>query len=279
LHEANVNLLLLLLGVLPPATAELGSIARYDVAVGAAGPVRAMEDAGVPRDAGAALDAALSCRVDMHAALKEGDRISLWVGGDGDLLGGTLAMRGRALSFARYEGALAPRGYYDDRGLSLAGPLRARPVALGTVTSRFGDRFHPLRGARSRHTGVDYGIPLETSVFAAGDGVVKERGQSAAAGNYIKLAHARGYESWYLHLARFEPGTVRGSRVVKGQPIARSGSTGRSTGPHVHYELRLAGIPVDPAQMTPTADVALGPVALKEHRAFLRTLEEMEAQR
>lgn len=252
------------------------AIRRVDVSVAQDGLSRALSDAGV---ASAALDAALLTRVDVYVAAGNGRSLTVWLAEDGDLVGAQVHVGQAPLVAALYSGPLAPTGFYDERGLSLSGPLRSRPVELSRVTSTFGQRFDPINGASRVHRGVDYAVPIGSEVLAAGLGRVKARGSSAAAGNFIKLAHAGGFESWYLHLDRFGEGTEVGALVTQNQVIARSGNTGRSTGPHVHYELHLAGEALDPQRTMPIPDVALGPLALRQHRAFIKQLKAMEATR
>jgi murein DD-endopeptidase MepM/ murein hydrolase activator NlpD len=249
---------------------------RYDVTVGSDGVRAAFNAQHVPTSALDRVDAALTGRIDIYA-LTPGAIVVVWLDSRDDLVAVRVPRAHGALLAARYDGALAPAGFFDDRGFSLRGPLRARPVYLSHVTSRFGQRFDPITGVDDVHHGVDYAVPIGTEVFAAGVGRVKARGTSASAGNFIKLAHAGGYESWYLHLDSFAPGTDVGSVVGQNDVIARSGNTGRSTGPHLHYELRLAGIAVDPQRTMPIPDAALGPLALREHQAFIQHLKAMTA--
>lgn len=263
----------------PPAI-----IRRFDVVVGRDGIGRALLDAGVSGDArGAvgvlvALDEALLMRADIYAVASEGKPFSLWLDEGQQLVGVRVEVAGALLVAARYRAALAPAGFYDDRGFSLARPLRARPVDLSLVTSRFGERFDPVTAAASSHRGVDYAVAIGTAVLAAGDGRVKACGTSNRAGNFLKLEHVGGFESVYLHLDSFA-GTHVGAVIAQHQVIARGGNTGRSTVPHVHYELHVAGEALDPQRTTPIPDAALGPLALRQHRAFIKNLQALEATR
>jgi murein DD-endopeptidase MepM/ murein hydrolase activator NlpD len=253
-------------------------VRRVDIVVGWRGIAAATTEAGLTSSVLDALDAALTTRLDVYA-LRAPATLTVWLDEPGDLVAVRVPLGSGRLFAARYDGGLAPAGFYDERGLSLAGPLRSRPVRLSHVTSRFGQRFDPITGVDDVHHGVDYAVPVGTEVFAAGDGRVKAVGTSESAGNFIKLAHAGGFESWYLHLDSFAAGTELGGLVRQGQLIARSGNTGRSTGPHVHYELHLAGVALDPERTMPIPETALGPLALREHRAFIQQLTAMEAMR
>ena len=136
---------------------------------------------------------------------------------------------------ARAAQALMNGGAY-----ALAWPL---PESVH-ITSPFGYREHPLLGGRKLHAGVDLGTPVGTAVHAAGAGVVRRAGHDASNGNVVVLDHGRGVVTIYCH--NDELLVHDGQKIDRGQLIARSGNTGRSTGPHLHYQLDLAGAPVDP---------------------------------
>lgn len=248
-------------------------VARVDLTIAPSGLVETMRDADLPASLVDEVDDAFVWRVDLFAHLRAGDAASVWHR-DGKLVAASVPLHGDAFIVARYDGELAPVGFYDEDGLGMTSALRSRPVDLGRITSRFGQRFDVFTGAAGFHRGVDYGVPVGTPVVAVGAARVKSVGRSTSAGNFIKLAHAGGYESAYLHLDRIDvaKGDIVGANVV----IARSGNTGRSTGPHVHYELRLAGIALDPLATMPSSTVALGPLARREHLAFIKHLQQME---
>lgn len=174
----------------------------------------------------------------------------------------------------RYDGTVSPRGWYDDKGRSLDGPLRARPVALARVTSGYGSRHHPITGTETRHTGVDYGADIGTPVLAVGDGTVREASSSKTAGTFLKLTHADGWESWYLHLN--DIAVKKGDTVKQGNLIAHTGNTGASTGPHLHFELRIINIALDPRRTVPVPTLALSPRELPRHAANIRELKETQ---
>jgi murein DD-endopeptidase MepM/ murein hydrolase activator NlpD len=260
--------------VLAAALAVAVPIERHDVVVDDRGVAASFASAGINAGIVDQLDEAFATRVDLLAYLVDGAAVTAWTRG-GVLVAAEVPLGANRLLAAVYDGALAPLGFYDVRGLSLVGPLRVRPVRLARVTSKYGQRFDPLNGTAAKHHGVDYAVPVGTPVLAAGRGRVKAVGESKSAGRFIKLLHEGGYESWYLHLSRIADGVAAGATVDAGDVIADSGNTGRSTGPHVHYELHLAGLPLDPLKTMPIPEVALGPLALREHRAFIKQLEAM----
>jgi len=127
----------------------------------------------------------------------------------------------------------------------------AWPVAEGTrVTSPFGVRDHPVLGSRRMHTGVDLAVPTGTPVAAVADGIVRRASEDAVNGRVLVLEHGRGVTTAYCHNSELL--VAVGEKVSRGQPIARSGNTGRSTGPHLHYQLELAARPVDPMKFRPS---------------------------
>lgn len=119
------------------------------------------------------------------------------------------------------------------------------PEDRSRITSPFGQRRHPVLNTQRMHNGVDFGTGMDAKVFAAADGIVKLAQYSRSFGNWIILQHENGYTSVYAHLNSFNVSV--GDRVISGEIIAYTGNTGRSTGPHLHYEVRLNGTPVNPA--------------------------------
>jgi len=139
--------------------------------------------------------------------------------------------------------------YYDETGKSAKKFLVRKPVAVGLETSPFGWRTHPLLHIKEFHTGVDWGAPMGTPIFAAGNGSIEEIGRKGGYGNYVRIRHADGYETAYGHMAAFARGLQVGSRVRQGQVIGFVGSTGLSTGAHVHFEIWVNDRVVDPMRI------------------------------
>ncbi len=125
--------------------------------------------------------------------------------------------------------------------------LLKKPVASGKLTSDFGYRLSP-KGFRlpKKHKGVDYVAATGTPIYAAGDGEITKIYTSSSYGNYIKIKHENGFATAYAHLEGFSPDLSKGSRVTRGQVIGTVGSTGRSTAPHLHYEMLYKGKFIDP---------------------------------
>jgi len=131
--------------------------------------------------------------------------------------------------------------------------LLLRPVPGAVLSSEFGERRDPMGGGGSRmHHGIDLAAPIGTPVRAAGDGVVISVGPRGAYGHYVRIRHDDDYETAYAHLGRYADRLERGLRVRQGEVIGYVGSSGRSTGPHLHYEILLGGTQVDPFEVGPS---------------------------
>jgi murein DD-endopeptidase MepM/ murein hydrolase activator NlpD len=139
--------------------------------------------------------------------------------------------------------------YYDETGKSAKKFLLRQPVPNARFRSPFGKRFHPIHKYSKMHWGVDWAAPRGTPILAAGNGVVEAAGWTSGYGRQVKLAHANGYETSYSHQSRIAEGIKPGVRVSQGQVIGYVGSTGLSTGPHLHYEVIVNGTKVDPMRI------------------------------
>ena len=137
--------------------------------------------------------------------------------------------------------------YYTPEGASLKKGFLRSPLEFSRVTSSFSNsRKHPVFGFHRAHTGVDFGAPTGTRVKATSDAVVAFAGSKGGYGNLVILRHNNGYETYYAHLHGFASGLRAGKSVEQGQLIGYVGSTGASTGAHLHYEIRIAGTPYNP---------------------------------
>jgi murein DD-endopeptidase MepM/ murein hydrolase activator NlpD len=136
--------------------------------------------------------------------------------------------------------------YYDETGKSVKKFLVRKPVNEAIMRSGFGERAHPILGITKMHTGVDWAAPMGTPIFASGNGVIEKIGPEGGYGKYIRIQHSNGYETAYGHMSAFARNLTVGSHVRQGQIIGFVGSTGLSTGAHVHYEILVNGRFVDP---------------------------------
>ena len=199
----------------------------------------------------------LAWDVDFYQDVRVGDSLKLVV--ERFEADGRFLRHGEVLA-AEYEGKVAGRkrlfryadpsgetGYYDDAGTSARRGFLKAPVPYVHLTSRFGSRRHPLLGYVRAHQGVDYGAPEGTPVWAVGDGVVTSAGWSGGCGLAVQIHHRNGLDSVYCHLSKVN--VAAGSRVGQKQVVGRVGSTGLSTGPHLHYALRRGGSYVNPLQL------------------------------
>ena len=132
-------------------------------------------------------------------------------------------------------------GHYDINGKSIKKALMKTPINGARLSSSFGLRKHPIDGFTKMHKGTDFAAPLGTPIMASGDGVVVKAGWCGGGGNCIKIRHNSSYSTVYAHLSKFAVATKKGRRVKQGQIIGYVGSTGKSTGPHLHYEVIFNG--------------------------------------
>ena len=178
----------------------------------------------------------------------QGDLVST-----GDIIYARLYWRGRSKEKGYYRFAGSEDGkrgdYYDAAGQGAKRLLMKTPIDGARLSSRFGTRKHPILGYRRAHKGVDFAAPRGTPIKAAGDGVVERADRYGSFGNYIRIRHANGYKTAYAHLKSFRRGVRKGKRVRQGDIIGYVGTTGRSTGPHLHYEVHLKGKAVNPQKL------------------------------
>jgi len=165
--------------------------------------------------------------------------------------------------------------YYDETGKSAKKFLVRKPVNNAIMRSGFGGRRHPILGYVKMHTGVDWATAYGTPIFASGNGVVEKVGPEGGYGKYVRLKHNNGYETAYGHMSAFAKGMEVGKRVRQGQVIGFVGSTGQSTGPHVHYEILVNGRFVDPMRVKlPRGRSLEGPVMA----SFEKERDRLDAQ-
>jgi len=184
---------------------------------------------------------------DSFEVLYAGEEENMGAQDKADVLYASLTVGGEIKKFYRFQslddGVV---DYYDDTGKSVKKFLVRKPVNEAIMRSGFGERNHPLLGIAKMHTGVDWAAPMGTPIFASGNGTIEKLGWEGGYGKYVRIQHANGYETAYGHMSAFARNMDVGVRVRQGQVIGFVGSTGVSTGPHVHYEILVNGRFVDP---------------------------------
>jgi murein DD-endopeptidase MepM/ murein hydrolase activator NlpD len=197
--------------------------------------------------------------VDFQRKVQPGDSFDVFYAGEdegtsasekNEVLFASLTVGGETKKYYRFQ---TPDDsvvdFYDEGGKSAKKFLVRKPVNDAIMRSPFGYRKHPILGYVKMHTGVDWAAPYGTPIFASGNGVVEKAEREGGYGNYVRLKHNNGYETAYGHMSAFAKGLEPGKRVRQGQVIGFVGSTGQSTGSHVHYEILVNGRFVDPMRI------------------------------
>jgi murein DD-endopeptidase MepM/ murein hydrolase activator NlpD len=185
-----------------------------------------------------------------------------------------MKLAGRTLTLYRYQPSDDDTAeYFNAKGQSAKSMLMKTPVDGARISSSFGMRYHPVLGYSRMHKGVDFAVPVGTPVMAAGSGTVKFEGKARGYGNFLILKHGNGYSTAYGHLSRFARGLHDGSRVHQGQIVAYSGNTGLTTGPHLHYEIRVNGKQVNPLRVKIATGRMLKGKDLKQFMAARKTID------
>lgn len=191
----------------------------------------------------------------------------------GRLLAAKLVVQGKTHHALWYQAPNVESGsYYTIAGTPLRGSAIRLPLDAYRVSSRFGRRLHPIHRKYREHTGVDLAAPTGARVFAVSDGIVEHVGRRGAYGKLIILRHHAGYSTYYGHLSRYLPGLKPGQRVARGTVIGFVGRTGAATGPHLHYEVRISGRPVNPLAQT---HIPSAPFGEQQMPAFMRHTGEL----
>lgn len=216
----------------------------------------ATDAADIPDSVATQIAEILSGEIDFHRDLRRGDHFNVVYEaftnqGNYVRAGKVIALEfvnkgesHQAIWFDQQEGTSG--GYYTFEGKSLRKAFLRGPLEFTRVTSGFSRRFHPILKTWREHKGVDYGAPTGTPIRSTADGVVDFIGTQNGYGNVVIMRHQGNYTTLYAHMNAFAPGLRKGDRVSQGQFIGTVGSTGWATGPHLHYEFRIAGQAVDP---------------------------------
>ena len=214
------------------------------------------QDAAVPINILSQTIKAFSYDIDFQREIQRGDRFEIVYEryederGDlartGSVLYAALLQNGVAKQIYRFQPEDGASDYYNAKGENIRKELLRTPLDVVRITSTFGMRRHPILGYSKMHKGVDFAATTGTPIFAAGDGVIAILGKQRGYGNYIRLKHSAQYATAYAHMSRFTKGLRQGSKVSQGDVIGYVGSTGMATGPHLHYEVLVAGTQINP---------------------------------
>jgi murein DD-endopeptidase MepM/ murein hydrolase activator NlpD len=246
---------------------------------------QAARSAGIPMEVFLQVLRAYAYDVDFQRDIQPGDRIEVLyeekMDADGrfiqagPVLYASLRTCGRNLRVYRHHarGDEIPR-LFDEDGKSIQKALMLTPIDGARLSSGYGMRRHPILGYNKMHKGLDFAAPTGTPIMAAGDGIVEYSGRRGSYGNYIRIRHPDMYQTIYGHMSGYADGMKSGVRVKQGEVIGYVGSTGRSTGPHLHFEVRHGGKPVNPAAIkTPPGRALEG----EELARFLLAKNRLEA--
>jgi murein DD-endopeptidase MepM/ murein hydrolase activator NlpD len=239
----------------------------------------ATDAAGIPDSIAIQLADVFGSDIDFHRELRHGDRFSVvyethWVDGRplraGRVLAAEFVNQGRTRRAVWFSD-----GYYDPEGRNMRKALLRAPLEISRVSSAFGMRKHPFLQSWRAHTGVDYAAPAGTRVRAVGDGVVEFAGRQGGYGNLVIIRHDSSIATWYGHLKAFGRGIRTGAHVAQGDTIGLVGQTGWATGPHLHFEIRIAGAARNPLSVPLPAGA---PVARQDMDAFRARAQPLLAQ-
>jgi murein DD-endopeptidase MepM/ murein hydrolase activator NlpD len=220
-----------------------------------------------------------STSIDFRGDLKRGDHFNVvyetfWQDGEfvraGRILAGEFTNRGTTYQSVWFEDPQSKQGggYYSFDGKSLKKAFLKSPVEFSRISSGFSMRVHPISGQWKAHKGIDFPAPTGTPIRASGDGVIDFAGTQNGYGNFVTIKHWANYTTAYAHMSRFAPGIKKGSKVSQGDVIGYVGTTGWSTGAHLHYEFRVGGEAKDPGTMNVQAQAPLTAAEMSRFKVY-----------
>ncbi len=223
--------------------------------------------------------------IDFQRDLRSGDSLEVLysqqvtedgeVAKNGHISYAKLTISGHEIPIYRYKNTKGEIDYYDRSGQSIKKTLMKTPIDGGRISSTFGMRKHPVLGYNKMHKGMDFAAPRGTKIYAAGDGVIEKASKYGGYGNYVRIRHNSKLKTAYAHMKKFATGIKSGARVKQGQLIGYVGTTGRSTGPHLHYEVLVNNKQVNPRRVDlPTGEILKG----KELNRFISQRKELDME-
>lgn len=246
----------------------------YEAAVDAGIPVAVLHD----------MIRIFSFDVDFQRDIQKGDRFEVLYDEQrtsdgilvrtGNITYAAMTLSGKELAYYQYTPKSGVTDYFDRKGQSVRKTLMRTPVNGARLSSGFGKRKHPILGYTKMHRGTDFAAPTGTPIMAAGDGVIDYIGRNGSYGKYIRIRHNSTYKTAYAHMSGFKRGLTKGARIKQGETIGYIGTTGRSTGPHLHYEVLENGRQRNPMSVKLPAGEKLKGQELKRFAAALPALDQ-----
>lgn len=246
----------------------------------------ATDAVGLPDSIAQQLIDAFDGKVDFHHKLKKGDQFSVIYetersGGEiirtGRILAAQFINDGQSHEVIWFEGDGLNGAYYDTEGNSTSQSFLSAPVKFSRISSGFSMRFHPVLFKWKSHRGIDYAAPTGTAVLSTADGVVTRVTQDSSYGKFVEVKHGDQYSTLYAHLSAFTKGLKVGQAVKQGDVLGAVGQTGRATGPHLHYEFKVAGKQVDPLALKLPSSKPLNATQMAAFKPFAASIKQQLA--
>lgn len=240
--------------------------------------------AGIPSSVVAEAIRVYSWDIDFQRDIRQGDKLEVMYEQyetedgvkikTGNVIYAQLTLEGINIPIYRYEMKDGRVDYFQANGKSIRKTLMKTPIDGARVSSGFGMRKHPIQGYHKMHKGVDFAAPTGTPIYAAGDGVIQRANRFSSFGNYVRIRHNNQISTAYAHMSRFGKGITAGKRVRQGDIIGYVGTTGNSTGPHLHYEVLLNGVQTNPRGVNLPTGEALEGDQLRIFQAKVREIDQ-----
>ncbi len=245
------------------------------------------ERAGIPASIIAELIRIYSWDVDFQRDIREGDKLEVLyetnetedgaLASYGSILYASLSVGGHDIPIYRHVLSNGDADYFEENGRSIRKALMKTPIDGARLSSGFGMRKHPILGYNKMHKGVDFAAPLGTPIYAAGDGIIDMAGRNGGYGNYVRIRHNSSLKTAYAHMHKFAKGISKGKRVKQGQVIGYVGTTGRSTGPHLHYEALQNNKQTNPRKLDMPTGEKLAGAELSKFKSSVQSLKNKYA--
>ena len=238
---------------------------------------------GMPENTLLEMISLLGFSVDFQREIRSGDTFEVLFTKEIDILSDlvtqtkpikyvSMNLSGKKLNFFKYEDKFGSPQYFDENGKSSKRTIMKTPINGARLSSKYGNRKHPILGYTKMHRGLDFAAPSGTPIFAAGDGIIEKAGWNGSYGKYIRIRHTGTYKTAYAHLSGFHKNINIGKRVLQGKIIGYVGTTGRSTGPHLHYEVIKNNIQVNPMKIKLPAGKNISKANIDNYRNHVKKI-------